>query len=476
MPQPHLKPPYKKRAYDLVQHANFDLTIAIILLISLIIFFIDSAFHLDATSRQMINIAEWILTTFFVLEYLLRFYAAPVKKVFFTRHLIDLLAILPILRFFRLFRMIRLLKLIHSDNVSRWISAFNAKSKFFSVTLQESFFEIFLVGVILITLLFVGSLGILSLERGANEQFKSLADGLWWTVVTLTTVGYGDKFPVTFGGKLLAIALMFTGLSFFALITSFISSFIIETYRRGARKGMDLTSLNQHIVICGHNHNAIGLLNELTTLYKDDMKFKVIICEEALEEPLDRYSYFLQADFTKMANLEKAQISRAEAVIVLADKSQGRTNQDADARTILTVLGIKKHFPETYVCAEVLSPANTSHIQNAGVDEFITPYDYTGNLLAQTVANRGIASVYRELLQSHVGNQLTLNPVEPHLVGYSFQKLGQFLAETEAALLIGLQRNRDFHINPGSGFIIESGDQAIVLKINPQDPTTGLQR
>ena len=69
------------------------------------------------------------------------------------------------------------------------------------------------------------TVGILSLERGENEQSQHIGDGLWWTVVTLTTVGYGDKFPVTVGGKMLAIFLMFTGLSFFALITSFISSF-----------------------------------------------------------------------------------------------------------------------------------------------------------------------------------------------------------------------------------------------------------
>ncbi len=468
MPHHQAKSRFKKRAFELAHSANFDILVVVFLLLSLLLFFLDATLNLHPQIKQAIGISEMMLTAFFAGEYLLRLYVAPGKRRFFLTHLVDLLAILPIFRFFRLFRMIRLLKMIQSEHIRRWLNAFSSKSKFFSLSLQESFFEIFLVIIILFTLLFVGSLGILTFERGVNDQFKNLADGLWWTVVTLTTVGYGDKFPVTLGGKLLAIALMFTGLSFFALITSFISSFILETYRKGAKKGMDLASLSKHIIICGYNSNTSSLLNELKTLYADGMKFKVIISEDPPDDPLDRYCYFLKGDFSKTDVLETAQIERSEAVIVLADKSQGRTNQDADARTILTVLGIKTKHPNVYVCAEVLSPQNIEHVRNAGVDEFISPHDYTGNLLAQTVANRGIASVYRELLQSHVGNQLTLSHIDPQIIGQSFQELAKHLAEAEGALLIGIQRERRYHINPGYDFLSQDGDQAIVLKILPQ--------
>lgn len=454
---------FKKRLYDLTNNPKFDLVIIIFIMISIGLFFVDSVFKLNASSKRIVDKVEWSFTFIFVVEYLIRFYSARSKKIFFFSHLIDLLAIAPLFRFFRLFRILRLLKFLSSNSLRRWLNALSQKSKFFQFTFQDKVFEIALVFSFLISLLFIGTIGILALEKGHNEQFTNFADGLWWTVVTLTTVGYGDKFPITVGGKFLAIFLMFTGLSFFALITSFISSFIIERYRKGANKGMELAALSNHIIICGWNSNAITVLKELDFLYSSEMKFKVLISEADQDVPTGSYTSFLNADFTKMDVLEKAQISEADSVIILSDKSNQRTDQDVDARTILTVLGIKKKYPNLYVCAEVVSKDNIQHIKNAGVDEFISSFEYTGNMLAHTVANRGIAKVYSELLESNVGNQLVKADIEKSVESNTFFECSRYYSEHCDSVLIGIERNQTFHLNPGHDFKTQSGDSVILI-------------
>ena len=453
----------RKKIYDLTNSPKFDLVIIIFIIISIGLFFVDSVFNLKKDSKVIVDYVERVFIIIFICEYMLRYYAARSKKMFFVSHFIDLLAIIPLFRFFRLFRILRLLKFLSSRSLRRWLNALGQKSKLFSFTFQDKVFEIVFVCSILISLLFIGTIGILAFEKGHNEQFTSFADGLWWTVVTLTTVGYGDKFPITGGGKLLAIFLMFTGLSFFALITSFISSFIIERSRKGENRGMELATLSDHIVICGWNSNAITVLKELDFLYNSEMKFKVVISEVEHELPESSYTLFLNADFTKMDNLNKAQIAEADSVIILADKSNQRTDQDIDARTILTVLGLKKKYPDLYICAEVVSQENVEHIKNAGVDEFISSFEYTGNMLAHTIVNRGIAKVYSELLQSNVGNQLLKSTIDSNIIDKSFFECSKYYSEIKKSVLIGIEREEEFFLNPGHHFLIQESDSAILI-------------
>ncbi len=384
-------------------------------------------------------------------------------RIFFFSHLLDLLAIIPLFRFFRLFRILRLLKFIKNSKLRSWVNAFSKKSKFFKFNIQDQLFEVFLVSFLLIALLFVGTVGILAFEKGHNEQFQSVSDGLWWTVVTLTTVGYGDKFPLTSGGRFLAIFLMLTGLGFFALITSFFSSFIIERYRKGANKGMELATLSKHIIVCGWNSNANTVLQELDALYNESIKFKVVISESTPDYDFNHYSIFLNSDFTKMETLEKANIENAEAVIILADKLNARSDQDVDARTILTVLGIKTKYSHIYVCAEIISKSNIEHIKNAGVDEYISSFEYTGNILAHSVANRGITKVYSELLSSNVGSQLANVDMNNEHIGKNFLEAGQYYNKKQGSVLIGIERDKSFLINPGYNFIINKGDRAVLI-------------
>lgn len=209
----------------------FDLTIQTLIILSLIAFSLETLPDLDPTLIQVIHIFEIISVTVFIAEYFLRIFVAdkPLRFIFSFYGLIDLLAILPYLlapgfdlrslRSFRLLRLFRAFKLIrYSKAISRFHRAFIIAREelvlFFSVTLLLFFFA---------------SVGIYHFEHAAQPQaFSSIFASLWWAVITLTTVGYGDVYPITVGGKMFTFFILLLGLGIVSVPSGMVASALSE--------------------------------------------------------------------------------------------------------------------------------------------------------------------------------------------------------------------------------------------------------
>jgi len=150
---------------------------------------------------------------FFGLDYLVRFALAPRKGYFFTHNLVDLLSVaLPVLRPLRLLRVVALLSVLNRIGTS---------------TLRGRVVTYALGGTAL--LIFVGALAVTDAERHApGAGITTFLDGLWWAMVTLTTVGYGDEAPVTHTGRMIAVALMLGGIALLGIVTATLSSYLVE--------------------------------------------------------------------------------------------------------------------------------------------------------------------------------------------------------------------------------------------------------
>lgn len=202
---------------------------------------------IDLTSEA----AEWEVTAdriiywIFVLDYVTRFSFSPRKWTFVKEHVWDLLAIIPFDVLFRLFRFAKLGRIIR---LARFLNMFSYAMRFAARTRRffntNGFKYICLAALIIILL---GAVGI-HLAEG-----MSLPNGIWWSFVTATTVGYGDAYPVTILGKFLSVFLMITGIGFVGALTSTITSFFLHghhgepiTYREevlaGIRKKLDSLS------------------------------------------------------------------------------------------------------------------------------------------------------------------------------------------------------------------------------------------
>lgn len=206
---------------------SFDLFIQLLIVLSLITFSVETIPDLKNSTRVALSIVETVVVVIFTIEYLLRLYASDKKLSYMLSFygLIDLAAILPFylstgvdlrsLRVFRLLRLFRLLKIIrYNKAISRFFRAYQIAKE-----------EIVLFGTVTIMLLYLSAVGIYYFENSSQpEAFSSVFTSLWWAVATLTTVGYGDVYPITIGGRIFTFVVLMIGLGIVAVPAGLLAS------------------------------------------------------------------------------------------------------------------------------------------------------------------------------------------------------------------------------------------------------------
>ncbi|MBD0850525.1 ion transporter [Maribacter arenosus] len=192
----------------------FDYFIQVLILLSLIAFSLETLPNNSERTINFLNAFEVVCVIVFTIEYVLRIYVSkhPFKYIFSFYGIIDLLAIFPFylqaavdlrgLRAFRVFRIFRALKLVRYNRALQRIHL--------AVKIIKE--EIVLFFIITLILIYLTSCGIYFFENEAQpELFSSIFHSLWWSIVTLTTVGYGDVYPITAGGKIFTFVVLIIG-------------------------------------------------------------------------------------------------------------------------------------------------------------------------------------------------------------------------------------------------------------------------
>jgi voltage-gated potassium channel len=205
----------------------FDLCIQALIILSLITFSIETLPHLSPTSQAWLRCIEIVCVIVFSIEYALRVLVSTPRLayVFSFFGIVDLAAILPFyfgtgvdLRSIRAFRMLRLFRLF---KLARYSSAVRR----FHVALNIAKEELVLFLCATLILLYVSAVGIYYFENEAQpEQFASVFHSLWWAVTTLTTVGYGDTYPITVGGRIFTFLILLIGLGVFSVPAGLLAS------------------------------------------------------------------------------------------------------------------------------------------------------------------------------------------------------------------------------------------------------------
>jgi voltage-gated potassium channel len=206
---------------------HFAFFIQFLILVSLITFSIETLPSISDNTRDILNITESVLVGVFTVEYLLRLYVADKKFgfIFSFFGLIDLIAVLPFylsigldLRSIRVFRLLRLFRLFKLFRYNQAISRFHRAL----IIAKE---ELVLFSCVAVIMLYLSAVGIYYFENVAQpEAFQSIFHSLWWAVATLTTVGYGEVYPITVGGKVFTFFVLMLGLGVIAVPTGLVSS------------------------------------------------------------------------------------------------------------------------------------------------------------------------------------------------------------------------------------------------------------
>lgn len=232
----------KKKLFEVVFEADtksgkvFDIVLLIAIIISLVLIMLSSVKEIEYNYHEILLYSEWILTIIFTVEYILRLLISP-KPISYAKSffgVIDLLSIMPtyigiflsgghafmVLRSLRLLRMFRIFKL------SRYIHGGSIIIKALRASLPK--ISVFLFGVIMIVII-VGSF--MYMIEGEENGFTSIPRGIYWAIVTLTTVGYGDISPQTDLGQFISSMVMIIGYSIIAVPTGIITS-EISTHKK----------------------------------------------------------------------------------------------------------------------------------------------------------------------------------------------------------------------------------------------------
>jgi len=210
----------------------FAFFIQALILLSIITFSVETLPDLDSQTKTVLQVIEWFSVIVFTLEYILRIYVADNKPkfVFSFFGIIDALAIVPFYLSFgidlRSLRALRFLRLFRILKLARYNKAINHFGKAIKTAKEEILLFIFIT----LILIYFSAVGIYYFENQEQpEHFSSIFDSLWWAIITLTTVGYGDVYPITVGGKVFTFFILMIGLGIIAIPTGIISSALTKS-------------------------------------------------------------------------------------------------------------------------------------------------------------------------------------------------------------------------------------------------------
>ncbi len=257
--------PLKRRLHQVIFEADtksgkrFDIFLIILIILSVIIVMVESDDTIFPQANRWLSIAEWGVTILFTVEYCLRIWIVdkPRKYIFSFFGVIDLLAILPTylglafggaqmllvvrsLRLVRVFRVLKLTRYVKEASVL-WMALISARGK-----IGVFLFVVTILVTILGTIMYL-------IETPYNEGFRSIPQSIYWAIVTLTTVGYGDIAPVTVFGKFVAGFIMIIGYSIIAVPTGLVTSELV----RGNRKIETNTRVCGSCLCEGHDDEAV---------------------------------------------------------------------------------------------------------------------------------------------------------------------------------------------------------------------------
>ncbi len=201
----------------------FNIIILVLSLYVLISLIVTTFFVLSDEVTVLLNYVDNVICIIFLVDFAIRFKKANNKLVFMKWGWIDLISSIPYIDFLRAGRVLRLIRLI------RVFRAFKATKLIFE-HINRNKKQSALTSVALISFLMVifSSIAILQFEKDVNSNIKTAEDAIWWSYVTITTVGYGDKFPITTEGRIIGAVLMTMGVGIFGTFTALVSSWFIE--------------------------------------------------------------------------------------------------------------------------------------------------------------------------------------------------------------------------------------------------------
>ena len=297
------------------------------------------------------------------------------------------------------------------------------------------------------------------------EEDRPFPDAVWWAIVTLTTVGFGDIAPVSLGGRLIGVVLMFFGIGVLGTFTATIAGVFVEKRSRRDR-GMEASGLRKHIILCGWNDRTREILKDLRADSRGAGQDIVLLADVETRPVEDEQLHFVRGDVDE-ESLKRAGLERAATVVLVGDR--GLDYQARDAKAVLAVLTVKSINPKVYAIVELAGEDNVRHCKQARADEIIVGADLCSRVISTATLDHGISTVVRELLSAQEGQNLITVKVTAAQAGRTFLELFCELKRDKGRIALAIQRGGKggrggtIVTNPEADARVEADDRLVVI-------------
>ncbi len=310
-------------------------------------------------------------------------------------------------------------------------------------------------------------------ERNVQEGL-SILDAIWWAMVTMTTVGYGDFYAQTFIGRfLISYPCMILGIGIIGYLVGVVAQAILDIAKK-SRRGLMKVEFENHIIICNFpsEKKILSIIHELRVTQKYKGNKFVLITEKIEELPENLKNakvHFVFGSPTDETILYRANILKCEGVLILAeDPSDKRSDERTFVIGSLIEMIEKEYNSAIKTITEIIDTNNIRNMKRADVDGYISEDGMASCLIVQEFINPGINRIISQVISNAVGSQFYINDTK--LVDYKIRDVQIAALEHDINLqIIGLIRNQENLLNPSKNKHILDGDQLIVLAEKAND-------
>lgn len=318
---------------------------------------------------------------------------------------------------------------------------------------EPTFFrQLRVVLVLVIILIGIGTLGYMMLEHWG------LHDALFMTVITLSTVGYGEVRPLTQPGEVFTMLLIFGGVGVlaysFSTVTDYIVAGELQGYLRRRRTARKMARMQDHYIVCGYGRVGRQVVEEL---HANDIRLVVVDIDRTLGMELEQLGIpFIVGDPTDDDVLELAGIKRAAGLCSCLPN---------DATNVFVVLSARQTNAGLLILSRCNQPENQEKVRIAGADKVINPYVTTGRQMATQLLYPSVME-FLDVVIRRGDLELRLQEI---VVGANSELADRSLADAHVRSQTGVnvlavRRNkRTLDTNPGGDFVIERGDELVCL-------------
>lgn len=429
-------------------------------------YFAVIVFIIEWLSRVWVysDVRKTVITDYEESLFLAREYSlgASMKKVFKEKFdfilspmsIIDLLAILPyyrplrVLRIFLLFRLFKILR--YTNSLKEFLQIF-----------VERKFELYTLAMLSGVVIFFGSTIMFVYEGpvGANEKVNSYFDAVYWALITISTVGYGDIVPITPEGKFVTLILIINGFLVIAVSTSIVTTGLSERMEsiKHSRVENEVKKLDDYIIVCGFNVMANNLIEEFKKIHQ---KCLVIdLSERKIKKAKEKDILALKGDATNMDFLESILIQNsAKTIIALTDD---------DATNFSIVLGSRTLNSDIKIVSLVNNEEVENKLKLAGADFIINPNQINAfvasEYIGQPVAFEAIDGI---LLNEDISAEVDeieiisgMNVIGKKIHDIEFEEYNLTLVA-----IISSENNNEFIFNPtATSYVVQEKDIFVII-------------